>query len=218
MSSYTRPLVGIVVACAGVSLVAFGIMNVANRVESLATSQASVVPTATPIPTITPTVTPPPPLVVPTEYQGLLLRAAKRCPQVPIEILAAQIQVESDWQPRAKSPAGARGIAQFMKSTWKAYSVDGDGDGKKSIWNPADAIVSASVYNCALLNYVRDVPGDEIIMMLAAYNAGPGAVRKHDGIPPFPETQQYVDKVLSASQRIVPYWTEGETATKTVTS
>lgn len=136
----------------------------------------------------------------------MVLSASERCPDVPVEILAGQIQVESEWNPRARSEAGARGIAQFMKPTWKAYSVDGDGDGKRNIWNPADAIPSASVYNCALLNYVEDVPGDRITLMLAAYNAGPGTVRKYRTVPPYPETEKYVEKVFSAAERIVPFW------------
>lgn len=162
--------------------------------------------TAEPTPTAEPseTATALPDIEVPVAYAKLITDSAKKlCPAVPADILAAQLAVESSFKPRAKSPAGARGIAQFMPSTWKAYGYDANEDGEASVWDPADAIPSAAKYNCSLLQYTDGVDGHPIVNMLAAYNAGPGAVREYNGIPPFEETQAYVDKVISASERLV---------------
>jgi soluble lytic murein transglycosylase-like protein len=142
------------------------------------------------------------PMKVPTEYQPIVVAAAERCPAIPVEILAAQIAAESRWNIDAVSPAGALGIAQFMPKTWEQYGIDGDGDGTADVWNPADAIHSAAALNCTNRKLVRKVPGDRLINTLAAYNAGHGAVRKYEGLPPFPETQGYVQRILDFAERI----------------
>ena len=139
---------------------------------------------------------------VPQEYRALIIEAAERCPAVPAEVLAAQINQESSWDPRAVSGAGAQGIAQFMPRTWKQYGIDANGDGKRSVWDPVDAIHAAAELNCVNRRLVKGVPGDRIRNTLAAYNAGYGAVLEYDGIPPYPETIAYVDRILDAAQRI----------------
>lgn len=133
---------------------------------------------------------------VPDPY-GPMVEAAIRdhCPAFPPSVLAAQIEAESQWNPKAKSPVGAQGIAQFMPGTWKGYATDGDGDGTADVWNPADAIPSAAKLNCANLKAVESIPGDQIDNALAAYNAGAGAVRRFKGVPPYAETQNYVKKI-----------------------
>jgi soluble lytic murein transglycosylase-like protein len=143
------------------------------------------------------------PIVVPEEYRPLLRKAAKRCPQVPVEVLAAQIAAESSWDPQAVSPAGAQGIAQFMPATWKQYGIDANRDGVRDVWDPRDAIPSAAALNCVNRKLVKAVPGDRLSNTLAAYNAGHGAVRTHGGIPPFPETQAYVQRILTNAKTIV---------------
>lgn len=142
------------------------------------------------------------PVVVPEEYRTLIRRAAKQCPQIPAEVLAAQIAVESGWDPRAESPAGAQGIAQFMPATWQQYGFDGNADGVRSVWDPRDAIPSAAALNCVNRKLVKSVPGNRLANTLAAYNAGHGAVREHGGIPPFPETQAYVKRILASAKTI----------------
>lgn len=139
---------------------------------------------------------------VPTAYQSIVLAAAERCPAIPAKILAAQIAAESSWDIDAVSPAGALGIAQFMPTTWEQYGIDGDGDGEADVWNPADAIHSAAALNCVNRKLVREVPGNRLKNTLAAYNAGHGAVRKYEGLPPFPETLGYVQRILDFSERI----------------
>jgi len=143
------------------------------------------------------------PIVVPDQYRALLRKAAKQCPQVPVEVLAAQIAAESSWDPTAVSPAGAQGIAQFMPATWRQYGMDGNRDGVRDVWNPQDAIPAAAALNCINRKLVKAVPGNRLANTLAAYNAGHGAVREHGGIPPFPETEQYVKRILENAKTIV---------------
>ncbi|AJF66371.1 NlpC/P60 family protein [Streptomyces vietnamensis] len=134
---------------------------------------------------------------VPTLYQGLVQRWGSLCPAINPALLAAQLYQESGWNPRAVSPADARGIAQFIPGTWAGHGIDGDGDGDRDIWDPQDAIPSAASYDCELAGYVKDVPGDPADNMLAAYNAGAYRVIKHGGVPPISETQNYVRIIRS---------------------
>ncbi len=143
------------------------------------------------------------PVVVPEEYRPLIKRAAQRCPAVPMEVLAAQIAAESGWDAGAESPAGAVGIAQFMPEVWKQFGIDANKDGSTDIRDPHDAIASASRLNCINRRLVKDASGDRLENTLAAYNAGYAAVLKYDGIPPFPETQDYVAKIVQSSKSIV---------------
>ncbi|MFC5145728.1 NlpC/P60 family protein [Streptomyces aureoversilis] len=132
---------------------------------------------------------------VPDQYQTLVQKWGNLCPALNPAILAAQIYSESGWNPKAVSPADARGIAQFIPGTWDAHAIDANRDGKKDIWDPQDAIPSAAVYDCELSKYVKDVPGDLADNMLASYNAGSYAVIRHRGIPPYRETQGYVRSI-----------------------
>ncbi|MFE3073764.1 NlpC/P60 family protein [Streptomyces sp. NPDC059247] len=134
---------------------------------------------------------------VPALYQGLVQRWGNLCPAINPALLAAQLYQESGWNPKAVSSADARGIAQFIPSTWAGHGLDGDGDGDRDIWDPKDAIPSAASYDCELAGYVKDVPGDPTSNMLAAYNAGAYRVIRHGGVPPISETQNYVRIIQS---------------------
>lgn len=134
---------------------------------------------------------------VPAAYQGLVQRWGNLCPAINPALLAAQLYQESGWNPRAVSHADARGIAQFIPSTWATHGIDGDGDGDRDIWDPADAIPSAASYDCELAGYVRKVPGDPTDNMLAAYNAGAYRVIRSGGVPAISETQNYVRIIRS---------------------
>jgi murein DD-endopeptidase MepM/ murein hydrolase activator NlpD len=138
------------------------------------------------------------PGVVPAAEEPLLRRAARTCPGITGPLLAAQLDTESDWNPRAVSPVGAQGLAQFMPATWVGEGRDGDGDGRRDPFNPADAITSQASFMCKLLDAVNAntrLTGDRLDLALAAYNAGLGAVRRHGGVPPYPETQHYVRRI-----------------------
>jgi soluble lytic murein transglycosylase-like protein len=143
------------------------------------------------------------PIVVPEELRPVIRKAAKRCDDVPIEVFAAQIAAESGWDPDAVSPAGARGIAQFMPAVWDQYGIDANDDGVADIWDPVDAIHSAAVLNCINRRLVREASGNRLHNTLAAYNAGFGSVLKYDGVPPFPETETYVERILRYAETIV---------------
>lgn len=106
-------------------------------------------------------------------------------------IIASQVETESDWRTGASSHAGAKGLAQFTDETWEMY---GQGDPL----DPSASIAAQGRY----LGYLKErlAPfahnDDELLrVVLAGYNAGPGAVEEYKGIPPFGETQAYVTKI-----------------------
>ncbi|MFC4471561.1 NlpC/P60 family protein [Streptomyces xiangluensis] len=134
---------------------------------------------------------------VPGAYQALVQKWGNLCPAINPALLAAQLYQESGWDPDVTSQADARGIAQFIPGTWATHGIDGDGDGDRDIWDPNDAIPSAASYDCKLASYVKDAPGDPTKNMLAAYNAGAYAVIKYGGVPPYKETQNYVQTITT---------------------
>ncbi|MET7287676.1 bifunctional lytic transglycosylase/C40 family peptidase [Streptomyces sp. NPDC005573] len=137
---------------------------------------------------------------VPAAYKSLVQRWGNLCPALNPALLAAQLYQESGWNPTIVSPADARGIAQFIPGTWATHGIDGNGDGKRDIWDPADAIPSAASYDCELAKYVKDVPGNTGDNMLAAYNAGAYRVIKAGGVPAISETRNYVKRIRSLEQ------------------
>lgn len=116
---------------------------------------------------------------VPAAYQTLVQKWGNLCGAINPALLAAQLYQESGFNPNAKSPAAAEGIAQFIPGTWATHGIDGNGDGKRDVWDPNDAIPSAASYDCKLASYVKDAPGNLTENMLAAYNAGAYAVIKY---------------------------------------
>jgi soluble lytic murein transglycosylase-like protein len=135
--------------------------------------------------------------VVPKEYRTPIRQAAKQCPDLKPRLLAAQLDAESKFSPEAVSPAGAEGIAQFVPQTWSRWGRDLDGDGVASPFNPQEAIDAQGRLMCYLLFESRTsgIPGDEIDLALAAYNAGWSQVVRYNGIPPFRETEAYVQRI-----------------------
>lgn len=136
---------------------------------------------------------------IPENLIPLFMAAGQRCPLITPAVLAAQAKAESGFRADAASPVGARGISQFMPATWEAVAIDGDGDGIRDVFNPADAIPSQAKYMCDLAAQYAPgkttIPGDQLDLTLAAYNAGSGNVRKYNGIPPFTETQNYLVRI-----------------------
>ncbi|MGW7671933.1 C40 family peptidase [Streptomyces sp. NPDC054775] len=140
-------------------------------------------------------------LSIPSQYRSLVQDAGNTCPEVTPNLLGALLTQESGFNPKARSPVGAEGVAQFMPSTWETHGIDGNDDGKRDVWDPEDAIPSAAGYLCDIADDVKDVPGDRQSNMLAAYNAGSGAVRKYGGVPPYKETRNYVQSIQALAQQ-----------------
>jgi hypothetical protein len=114
-----------------------------------------------------------------------LFAAASRQYGVPAALLSAVAKQESGYNPHAVSPAGAKGLMQLMPGTARRLGVTNPFD-------PAQAVDGAARM---LRDLTRRFGSTELA--LAAYNAGPGAVLKYGGIPPYPETQRYVRNVMS---------------------
>jgi soluble lytic murein transglycosylase-like protein len=123
------------------------------------------------------------PSFVPPRFAPAISRAAQRW-NVGAALLAAQLYAESNFNPFARSPAGALGIAQFMPGTARAM-------GLRNPLDPAAAIDAQAHLMRDLLRRFGSVP-----LALAAYNAGEGAVARCGCIPPYPETRGYVARIL----------------------
>jgi soluble lytic murein transglycosylase-like protein len=123
-----------------------------------------------------------------TPYAGLFTQAAQRY-DVPATLLAAVARQESAFNAGAVSPAGARGLMQLMPATARGLGVDPD--------VPAQAVDGAA-------RLLRDLIGEfgRVDHALAAYNAGPGAVHRYNGVPPYRETQAYVPAVLGFQRQM----------------
>ena len=96
---------------------------------------------------------------VPAEYLAAVMKAGSICKEITPSLIAAQIEAESGWDPKAVSPTGAQGIAQFMPGTWKTRGIDADGDGTADPFNPDDAIASQGAFMCALVEIVTGYTG-----------------------------------------------------------
>jgi len=118
------------------------------------------------------------------KYDPLIVAAADRY-KVDVSLIKAVIRAESDFVPSATSPKGAQGLMQLMPATARLHGV-------LSAYDPEDN-VDGGVRHLRLL---LDRYGGNVRLALAAYNAGAGAVDKHGGVPPYPETWQYLDRVL----------------------
>lgn len=124
-----------------------------------------------------------PPAFVPSQWRDALVRASAKW-NVPVELLAAQLYAESNFNPFARSPAGAEGLAQLEPGTARAYGLRDPFDGAASIE------AQAHLMHDLLARY------GTAALALAAYNAGASAVDRYHGIPPFAETQAYVTRIL----------------------
>lgn len=113
------------------------------------------------------------------------IREAATLYQIPEALVRAVIKVESDFDPRALSPANAHGLMQLIPQTAERMMV-------QDIYDPRQNVFGGTRYLRVLANLFN---GD-IQLTIAAYNAGENAVIRHGGIPPYAETQRYVVKVL----------------------
>ena len=121
---------------------------------------------------------------------GELIEAAAQTHGVDPVLVQALIQVESNYQPRARSNKGAMGLMQIMPATAREYNV-------RNAYDPKSNIDAGVRKLKSLIDKYRVFD-----LALAAYNAGEGAVARFNGIPPYRETQTYVSRILSiAGQR-----------------
>jgi hypothetical protein len=125
------------------------------------------------------------PLLDGSPYAEIIASAAEAHGVDPL-LVRALIQVESGYRPRARSRKGAMGLMQLMPSTAREYNVRHPFEPKANI--------EAGIKH---LKTLIDRFGDDVGLALAAYNAGPGAVEKFNGIPPYRETRSYVSRILA---------------------
>lgn len=129
-----------------------------------------------------------PPLPPQRDTKTLVKDAANRY-ALPAKFVESVAKVESAMNPNAVSPKGAIGVMQLMPSTARALSAD-----------PTDPQQNIDAGTRLLRELLLKYNGD-VVKALAAYNAGEGAVDKYNGLPPYPETQNYVDKVIQNYQK-----------------
>ena len=109
---------------------------------------------------------------------------------LPSQLIHSVIKVESNYDPYAISPKGAQGLMQLIPATARRFGVS-------NVFNPAENIQGGSKY----LKYLLDLYGGNYALALAAYNAGEAAVARYGGVPPFPETQNYLILVARQLQK-----------------
>ncbi|HET9185762.1 MAG TPA: transglycosylase SLT domain-containing protein [Solirubrobacterales bacterium] len=124
------------------------------------------------------------PSFVPQRFREPILRSAARW-GVPPALMAGQLMAESGFDPSAGSPAGAQGIAQFMPGTAASYGLT----------DPYDPVAAIDAEAHLMSDLLRQFGSPELA--LAAYNAGPAPVEACHCIPPYPETQAYVARILA---------------------
>lgn len=121
-----------------------------------------------------------------------MLASAGQSHNLDVDLLASVVKAESGGNARAVSPAGARGLMQLMPATAAQLGVEDS-------YQPDQNVEGGSAYLDALLTRYHD----RLALALAAYNAGPAAVDKYHGIPPYHETRVYVARVIHEFNRRV---------------
>jgi hypothetical protein len=124
-----------------------------------------------------------------SKYDGLVKTVAHRY-DIPPDLIHSIIRAESNYNPQAVSPKGAMGMMQLMPETAKVYGV-------KNVFDPPQNIEGGVKYLNDLIKLFNRNTG----LVLAAYNAGQEAVKKYGGIPPYPETRNYIKTVMRSYQR-----------------
>lgn len=113
------------------------------------------------------------------------IREASRTHGVSFPLLKAIMKAESDFNPKAVSKKGAKGLMQIMPSNFKILGI-------QDPFNPRENVMGGALY----LRQMLDRFNGKVHLALAAYNAGPDSVNRSGGIPPIRETEDYVNKVM----------------------
>jgi hypothetical protein len=157
----------------------------------IASIEPDEVPHPAPAPVAKEPDVPPPPAVPavriepPPRLDRIIDKVAKE-QGVDASLVKAVIQVESGFEPRARSSAGAVGLMQVMPQTAKQYGVTG-----RRLYDPRANVEAGIKHLKSLMDHLP------LHLALAAYNAGEGAVQRFQGVPPYPETQKYVSTILA---------------------
>lgn len=120
-----------------------------------------------------------------TDYSSLVSKYAEQS-GIDENLVHAMIRVESNYDPNAVSPKGCKGLMQLHPDTARRFGV-------QDIFDPAENIQGGIKY----LNFLMDYFKRDLKLVLAAYNAGENAVTRHQGIPPYRETRDYVKKITA---------------------
>lgn len=120
-------------------------------------------------------------------FGALIYETASRYSLNP-HLVAAIVRVESSFNPRALSRKGACGLMQLLPDTARRFGLR-----RKDLFDPAKNLDAGARY----LKWLADRFGHDPVRVLAAYNAGEGAVERYGGVPPFKETRKYVDRIFS---------------------
>lgn len=131
-------------------------------------------------------VAPAPPVPTPglgTKPYAELISTVATAHGVDAKLVHAVVEAESNYQPKARSAKGARGLMQLMPDTARQYAV-------KDVYDPKSNLEAG-------VRHLKDLLSRfDLRLALAAYNAGEAMVRRHGGMPPFPETRSYVRRIL----------------------
>ena len=146
---------------------------------------------------------------IPAPYVAWVNQAGRLCGQISPALIAAQLDLESGWNPKAvaHNPASnggdAKGLAQFQDATWKTWGADYNHNGTNSPFDGQDAIYAQGKFMCSNAAWAQQqiatgsIKGDVVRIALAAYFCGRGCISSHHGVPASGPENAYPKQVLS---------------------